>query len=155
VQTAYDTTRWQQADVKLVCNFCVSVSAISQLIGVCFFFFSLRYFSHLYHSCIETRRNSLHWSEFVTELTWFFSVISKKIRYGIWLKMTEKDLHWRSCSTSCFVLNLLALLLLQRYACLSRNEPWRKQSWNRECVTTAKKGAFLETDQSKENVVFL
>jgi len=44
-------------------------------------FFSLRQFGHLCHSGIKTRRNNIHQSVFsviTTELTEFFSIISKK-----------------------------------------------------------------------------
>jgi len=53
------------------------------------FFFSLRHFGHLPHSCIKTRRNSVHYSIFsviLTEMTYFFFlIISKTFR-----SMTEK-----------------------------------------------------------------
>jgi len=51
---------------------------------VCFAetFWSLKHFSHLSHSCIKTRHNSIHWSmysDIVTELAMFFRSIKKNL----------------------------------------------------------------------------
>jgi len=48
-------------------------------------FWSLRHFGHLYYSNIKTRRNTIYWSIFLTELTYFFRSL-KKIRF-----MAEKN----------------------------------------------------------------